>query len=286
MMTDPADAVLEPGQDDVRRRYRAISQEPRYGHYARIPERICRCLDYFRISSNRRAIGQRLHSYYLFIGVVDDVMDSGEAEAGRQILEQLDNRNPLFDDETNESDARLVTEVLKCHISPETYPAVLAKFEELYEAVVKERKSTTMSAYLWQRKAVGRLTAEVSYLLIRPLLVTEHKEVADFLQKVGEVGCLIDSAIDLRVDVRLSLTSFRPTPRDYLQLVIHLLRDGFRILLRHPRLLGLFLEAMTDTVLDCQFRVGRLKRSWSGSGPADPADAGALLLADQGNFKR
>ena len=281
-MTDCVGAV----SDDIRRRYQAISQDSRYGHYVRIPERICRCLDYFRISSNRRAIIQRLHSYYLFIGVVDDVIDSGEPEAGRQILDQLDARNPVFDEETKESDARLVTEVLKCHISPEVYPAVRAKLEELYEAVVKERKSTTMSAYIRQRKAVGRLTADVSYLLILPLLVTEQKKLADFLQKVGEVGCLIDSAIDLRADVRLGLTGFRPTPRDYLRLVIHLLRDGFGILLRHTRLLGLFLEAMTDNLLDCRFRVGRLKKSGGGACMVDRVDAAVLLLADQGDFKR
>jgi len=220
----------------------------------RIPGRICRCLDYFKISSSRRAITERLHSYYLFIGVVDDVIDSTQPEAGRQILRQLDNRNPVFVEEIKESHARLVTEVFKCHISLETYPAVLAKLEELYRAVVRERESATMTAYIKQRKAIGRLTAEVSYLIIRPLFVNEHKDLCRFLQKVGEVGCLIDSVIDLRADVRLGLTSFRPTLKDYLQLVSHLLRDGLRILLRHVRLLGLFLEAMTDNLLDFRFR--------------------------------
>lgn len=188
--------------------------------------------------------------------MVDDVIDSGEPEAGRQILRQLDNLNPVFDEETKESHARLVTEVFKSHISAETYPVVLAKLEELYGAVVRERKSTTMRAYIKQRKAIGRLTAEVSYLLIRPLFTSEHKELCWFLQKVGEVGCLIDSAIDLRADVRLGLTNFSPTLMDYLQLVSHLLRDGFRILLRHIRLFGLFLEAVTDNLLDLRFRMG------------------------------
>ena len=220
----------------------------------RIPERICRCLDYFKISSSRRAITERLHAYYLFIGVVDDVIDSGEPEAGWQILRQLDNRNPVFAEENKESHARLVTEVFKCQISRETYPAVLAKLEELYRAVVRERESTTMRAYIKQRKMIGRLTAEVSYLLIRPLFTSERKDLCRFLQKVGEVGCLIDSAIDLRADVRLGLTNFRPTLKDYLQLMSHLLRDGSRILLRHARLLGLFMEAVTDNLLDLRFR--------------------------------
>jgi hypothetical protein len=111
-----------------------------------------------------------------------------------------------------------------------------------------------MRAYIKERKTIGRLTAEVSYLLIRPLFMNEHKDLYRFLQKVGEVGCLIDSAIDLRADVRLGLTSFSPTLKDYLQLVSHLLRDGARILLRHMRLLGLFLEAVMDNLLDFRFR--------------------------------
>jgi hypothetical protein len=264
-MTDSADASSQHGQDDVWSRYQAISQDSRYGHYVRIPGRICRCLDYFKISSSRRAITERLHSYYLFIGVVDDVIDSGEPEAGRQFLKQLDSRNPVFNEENKESHARLVTEVFKCHISLETYPAVLAKLEELYRAVVRERECMTMRAYINERKAIGRLTAEVSYLLIRPLFTSEHKDLCHFLQKVGEVGCLVDSAIDLRTDVRLGLTSFSPTLKDYLQLVSHLLREGLRILVRHIRLLGLFLEAISDNLLDllrarggypvrCQFR--------------------------------
>jgi hypothetical protein len=166
----------------------------------------------------------------------------------------LDNPKPFFDEEAKESHAKLVTEVFKSHISHETYPAIAAKLEELYRAVVSERESTTMSAYIEQRKAIGCLTAEASYLLIQPLLVSEHKGLRRFLQKVGEVGCLMDSVIDLRADVRSGLLNFRPTLKDYLKLVSQLLRDGLKILLRHTRLLGLFLEAITDNLLDFRFR--------------------------------
>jgi hypothetical protein len=257
--TDSADAFFCDEQD-VQSRYEAIAQDSRYGHYVRIPERICRCLDYFKISSGRSTVRKRLHSYYLFIGVVDDVIDSDQPETGREILEQLVERKPLLDDNTRESGARLVTEVFKSHISPETYPAILAKLEELYRAVVSERKCATMNAYIDQRKAIGCLTAEVSYLLIRPLLASEHEGLRCFLQKVGEVGCLMDSVIDLRADARLGLISFRPTLKDYLHLVSEMLRDGFRILLKHTRLLGLFMEATIDDLLDFRFR-GLVDRS-------------------------
>ena len=64
------------------------------------------------------------------------------------------------------------------------------------------------------------------------------------------------SVIDLRADARLGLISFKPTPGDYLKLVIQLWRDGFRILLKHTRLLGLFLEAVIDDLLDFRYRPG------------------------------
>ena len=252
-MTNSPDIAFRYVWTDIEWLYQAISLDSRYGHYVRIPERICRCLDYFNVSSSRRAVKERLHSYYLFIGVVDDVIDSSQLEAGGEILKQLDNRIPFFNEETKRSRAKLVTEIFKCHISLEIYPMVLAKLEELYQAVMGERKSKTMRAYIEQRKAIGCLTAEVSYLLIRPLLRSEHKDLCVFLQKVGEVGCLIDSVIDLREDDQVGLLSFRPTLKDYLKLTGQMLHEGLRILLKHPRLLGLFLESISDDLFD-QFR--------------------------------
>lgn len=255
-MTNSTNLAFRYIQTDIEWLYQAISQDARYGHYARIPERICRCLDYFNVSSSRSAVKERLHSYYLFIGVVDDVIDSSQPEAGRQILKQLDDRTPVFNEEIKQSRAQLVTEILKCNISLEIYPMVLVKLEELYRAVTGERKSKNMRAYIEQRRAIGRLTAEVSYLLIRPLLKSEHKGLCAFLQKVGEVGCLVDSVIDLRADDRVGLLSFRPTLKDYLKLTGQMLHEGLRILLKHPRLLGLFLESVSDDLLD-QFRARR-----------------------------
>jgi hypothetical protein len=249
-------AVFRDGLDERERRYQAISQDSRYGHYTRIPERICRCLDYFKVASDRKAVKARLQAYYLFIGVVDDAIDSSELETGRDILRQLENANPVFDAASNPSHAALVTEAFKAHISPDTYPAILARLDELYRAVVTEREATTVIAYIEQRKAIGWLTAEISYLLIRPLLRREHADVRSFLQKVGEVGCLMDSLIDLRADAGAGLISFRPNLKDHLELAGELLRDGLAILLKHACLLRLFLEAAADNVLDFRVRQG------------------------------
>ncbi|HEY0006150.1 MAG TPA: hypothetical protein VGB17_15325 [Pyrinomonadaceae bacterium] len=249
-MTNSTGVVFQSTAADFERLYQALAHDSRYGHYVRIPERICRCLDYFGVASDRLAVKQRLLSYYLFIGVVDHALDSIHLEKGAEILKWLGAALPSFDEEARQSSVKLVTEVLKCHIGMDSHPLVLMKLEELYGAVVRERWSKTMSAYVEQRKLVGSLTAELSYLLIRPLLKDEHQELRGFLQRVGEVGCLIDSAIDLRADERAGLLSFRLTPKAYLELTGEMLRQGSRLLRKHPRLLGLFLEAVSDDLLD------------------------------------
>src|SRR2546428_10658330 len=166
------DIVSQDAPADISKHYLTISQDSRYGHFVRIPQRICRCLDYFRVAASRVAVRERLHSYYLFIGVVDELIDSTRIEAGREILEHFDNRIPCFNQETMQSPARLAAEVLKCHIGADIYATALAKLKQLHRAVVRERNSTTISAYIEERKVVGRLTAELSYLLMRPLFET------------------------------------------------------------------------------------------------------------------
>jgi hypothetical protein len=235
--------------------YQAIARDPRYAHFINIPERIIRCLDHFGITCNRIEVSQRLRAYYLFIGVVDDAIDSGKLEIGKDILERFHNRVPCFDDRTRGSRVSLVTEVLKQAISDEVYPLAQAKLHDLYLAIVAERKAETITAYIEQRKVVGRLTAELSYVLIRSFLGSDGRDFRRFLKRVGAVGCLVDSVIDLRADTRLGLVSFKPTIGDFLKLLISTLREGLTVSMKHPALLGVFREAVSDNVRD-RFRGG------------------------------
>ena len=241
--------------DRVDLAYQAIARDPRYAHFINIPERIIRCLDHFGIACDPVEVRQRLRAYYLFIGVVDDAIDCGKLEIGRDILERFHNRVPCFDDRTRGSRVSLVTEVLKRNISDEVYPLVVGKLHELYRAVVTERKAETIAAYIEQRKLVGRLTAELSHVLIRSFLEGDGRNFRRFLERVGAVGCLVDSVIDLRADAQLGLVFFKPTIGDFLKLLIATLREGLSVSMKDPALLGVFLEAVSDNVRD-RFRVG------------------------------
>ena len=252
-------AELEEVPADFFLAYQAIADDPKYKHFVRIPDRIIRCIDYFGIRCDRLITRGRLRAYYLFIGVVDDAIDSGQIGNGRLIFDYLSRPFPLFNETVRRSRVKLITEILKCQASKGTYPLMLAKLHDLYEEVVRERSATSIVSYIEHRKSVGALTAELSYVLVRPALLSEsgdHEALCRFMKEVGAIGCLVDSLIDLRADRRLGLLGFKPRILDYARLIADILRDGLRVSLKHPGLAGLFLQAIGDNVQD-RFRAGR-----------------------------
>jgi hypothetical protein len=226
----------------------AISSHPCYQHYVRIPDRICSSLDFFDHSYDREIVPGILKSFYLFIGIVDHAMDTISISIASDVLQQL--KQPASFIETVPH--KLATELLKSQINPKVYDIVLHRFSQLCEAVFHERCSRTISEYAQQRRNIGSLTAEISYLLIMPFLNEHHSEVRDFFGKVGEVGCLVDSLIDLRSDYKRDLINFRANVFCYLKLLIHAARIGIPLILRYPNLISNFCEAIIDNCCDTE----------------------------------
>src|SRR2546425_12393543 len=189
--TQALTASIEILPFDIQHAYRAIADDPKYAHFIRIPDRIVRCIDYFGIKCNRATAKDRLLSYYLFIGVIDNALDSAHIETGRLVLEYLKTPEVCFDEACINSDVRLVTETLKSKISKDAYFSIEEKLGRLYQRVLRERGATSICELIRLRKAVGALTADVSYLLIRSSLNCEHQGLRRFMKKVGAVGCLI-----------------------------------------------------------------------------------------------
>ena len=232
--------------------YDRLSLDPKYQHFVRIPDRIVCCLDYFRIPVDRIAATRILHAYYLFIGIVDNAIDSAETNTAELVFDQLETLVPA--NQSNLSEVGLVTEYFKSHLSQDLRPTVLDKLRTLNEKVIGERCASSIDSYIQRRKDVGYLTAELSYLLIRPLLDRDHHRLRIFMARVGEVGCLVDSVIDLGADRKHGLLSFRPDIRCRVKLLFSALLNGLAIAFRHPRLAGLFLQAIADNVRD-RFRM-------------------------------
>ena len=237
-------------QDSVMVAYDDLAADPRYRHFVRIPDRIIQCVDYFGVACDRAAVRAKLQTYYLFIGVVDDAIDSSRIDAGKLILEYLSTPSPEFHEAATYSSVRLITEILKVHINHGVYPGMMDKLRTLYGEVVSERGATSIDSYIRYRISVGALTAELSYLLMRPALGDHNDRLCEFMRQVGSIGCLIDSLIDLNRDRRLGLLGFDPGLWDYARLVGSIGQHGLRISLRHPRLCGLFVSAIADNLRD------------------------------------
>jgi len=239
----PSSQLIEQQIQDV------LSSHPCYQHYIRISDRICRSLDFFGVHYDRRKVHQVLRSFYLFIGIVDHAMDTISLSIGLDILHQL--KEPCSFQETFlETPHKLATELLKTEIRPEIYNQVLNRFSSLCDAVFSERYSKTASEYINHRKRIGFLTAEISYLLIEPFLFQDGAKIRKFFCNVGEVGCLIDSLIDLRADYERSLIGFRPSLGAYVGLLISIQLKGIPLLLRYPQLIQVFFEAVADNLRD------------------------------------
>ena len=228
--------------------YDSIVRDPKYQHFDRIPGRIVHCLDYFHVGGDRIAAARILRAYYIFIAVVDNAIDSGEPHTAATVFADLAKPTQIRPAEL--SDVALVT----LNLREQVHDTVGLKFRQqlrrLYETVRQERSAVSIEAYIEVRRMVGTLTAELSYILISPLLKGEEPTLRAFMQKVGAVGCLIDSVIDLRADQRRGLLSFLPTRRDQVKLTLAALRQGLSLCLRHPRLTGVFADAILDDVRD------------------------------------
>lgn len=242
-------SVLSPdGTTKLHGPYHRIHVDPRYRHFARIPDRIVRCLDYFEVGCDRLAATRVLAAYYLFIAVVDDALDAGEAHAATTVFAHLSAAPPRAG--WHLSEVGRITEELKRQLNYKLDAALRDQFALLYQAVRRERAAASIEAYVEARKAVGGLTADLSYQLIGPLLDADNQNLRTFMKRVGAVGCLVDSVIDLGADQREGLLSFQPTVRDHIKLALITCREGLSIALAHPRLAGLFIMSVLDNIHD------------------------------------
>jgi len=258
LVRDRSTGICQFLPPDVRLRYEVITRDARYQHFVRIAPRIARCLDYFRIKFDGTLVHDRLLAYYVFIGVIDEALDSGNLHIGKSVLDHFDRPVWHLAEHTDPSNLKLVTEVLKSHTTNENRGLISMRLAELYREVVREQAATSINAYIQHRITIGARTAELSYLLIEDLLRGETDALCRLMKQVGKVGCLVDSVIDLNIDWRLGLLSFKPLPIDRLKVTTRALCEGARTLLQHPRLTILFGRAIADNIRD-RFRAGRVQ---------------------------
>ena len=232
-----------------------LLSSPRYAHYGRIPARMWRCLVRFGVDSNESAVLNSLRIYYLFVGLCDDILDDNRGPLdGAWLLEMLFSepaareRAPCGHSGVAPLESIAPQLRLLCKAADELQ--IQGHFHGLLSAVRQERHCNSMKDYVAARKMVGRLTAKISYLLIAHHLERPSTELCDFFCEVGEAGCLVDSAVDLRADWKAGSLGFRPTLLDKIRLHGSTAQLAARLAWRHPGMANIFIEGIVDTVTD------------------------------------
>ena len=230
------------------RRYQTIIDDARYRHFTRIPERIVRFLDTFHIEFDRDTVLERLLSHYLFIAVVDDAIDSGEEGVAQMVFNHLSSAACV--ELPRLSDVAIVTEVLKCYMDADNSGAMLQLLRRAHCEAISERVAKSMDEYIKHRNALGRATAQQSYLLIQPALKEPNQHLCRLMEEIGAVGCLVDSVIDLRQDHQTGLLNFDLTAAKYVALCFRTATAGLRVLAKNPSLTFILADAVVDNVRD------------------------------------
>ncbi|HEV8138660.1 MAG TPA: hypothetical protein VGP81_02725 [Pyrinomonadaceae bacterium] len=235
---------------ELARRYQKIADNSRYGHFTRIPGRIVRFLDSLHIDFDREAVHERLLAHYLFIALVDDAIDSGEADLAQAVLDRFNQVACSVNKISPASDVAIVIEMLNCHIEDDSRTPILRALRRAHREVVRERAATSVGTYISHRKALGRATARQSYLLIETALSEPNQNLCRLMEEIGAVGCLVDSVIDIGEDHRLGLLNFDLTAVDYGKLCFSTGIAGVRLLVKAPSLVFQLAEAILDNVRD------------------------------------
>lgn len=235
---------------ELARRYQKIADNSHYSHFTRIPARIVRFLDSFHIEFDREAVHERLLAHYLFIALVDDAIDSGEADVAQTVFDRLSQVACSVNEISPASDVAIVIEMLKCHIEDDSRMPIVRALRRAHREVVRERAATSVGTYIGHRKALGRATARQSYLLIQSALSEPNQSLCRLMEEIGAVGCLVDSVIDICEDHRLGLLNFDLTAVNYGKLCFSTGITGVRVLVKAPSLVFLLAEAILDNVKD------------------------------------
>lgn len=236
--------------EELWRRYQTIVNNSRYIHFTRIPERIVRFLDSFHIDFDRAAVLERLLSHYLFIAVVDDAIDSGEADVAQTVFDRFNCIACSLNEMSCASDVAIVTEILKSYVEDDNRLPILRSLQRAYREVIRERAATSAGTYVSHRQALGRATARQSYLLIRSALGEPNQNLCRLMEEIGAVGCLVDSIIDIGEDHRSGLLNFELNVVNYATLCFSTAVAGMRVLAKRPSLIFLVAEAVRDNIHD------------------------------------
>ncbi len=241
---------------------RIASKDKRYSPYLRLPYKITKFLKYFKIKFDFEKIVEATKAYFLWLKVVDDEIDeknkglSAIKEEIERSLSGKKNRAKGLEElcqngQTEKSALIIATENFKKVIKKESFPKMKKELEALYTAAVLESDSPTMEEYIASRKEIGRQTANCAYSLIKQYCYapnTLNKKFYEFFCEIAELGCLVDSAIDIKKDLEKKVLKFSPSFADKMKLYLETTKKTIKLFQKYPGLSKEFLESVRGVI--------------------------------------
>ena len=218
----------------------ALVSQDRFVTYRGMDRRICTLLDYCGVSYDRLEVGKKVAIFSIWVKSADDAIDGPDSPDG--VLARINNPQVAFDIEASQNPALFLTELLKKKISPSQYDLVRSALLQLYGVAQQEKNARDMSQYIESSKAVGRMTANAIYELIKPDISANHESFYRLFVRIGELADLVDACLDIKGDS--DAISFSPTRTDRLKLYAATIKEGLILLNGHPGLSFEFLKSV------------------------------------------
>src|SRR3989338_4114172 len=227
------------GQEDIP----SFLLQPKYALYVRIPKHITAYLDHFGVLYRPKELSGALGVFYVWLKTVDDILDEDRI-SGEHILRAFD-LDVLPPEAQHKLDEPFLTaavsQLLGYPGSPQRGTA-LEHLYDLYIAARAEHDVVTAHDLITKRIRVGRNTSLLSLDIIAPYISSDSTPFQHFLVRAGEVGTLLDSALDFDRDLAANQFAFSSPSEVKRTLYFSTAKHALGLLCSYPFLLPHYLR--------------------------------------------
>jgi hypothetical protein len=204
---------------------------PKFTLYLNVPIHITRYLDHFSISYPPQQIAGVLGTYFLWLKLADDEIDE-HLKTGEDIFRRLSS-GPDESFNNNEPGLDMLTDILYYASKPSS-TAFLEEFSVCRRYAVLETEAVNIRDLAQIRTMEGEMLSLATLSLIEPYIQYGDHSIYDFLPRVGRLGMLLDSMIDLREDSAAGELKFQPGMLDMAYLAMQFMKGTLQIQVHYP----------------------------------------------------
>lgn len=227
------------GQEDIP----SFLLQPKYALYVRIPKHITAYLDHFGVSYRLKELSGALCVFYVWLKTVDDILDEDRG-SGEHILRAFDLESPSPEVQ-QKLDEPFLTAAVSQLLGDTGSSQRGTAFDHLYDLYIAARAEhdvVTAPDFISKRMRVGRNTSLLSLDIIASYVSSDSFPFRDFLIRAGEVGTLLDSALDFDRDLAANQFAFSSPSEVKRALYFSTAKHALGLLCSYPFLLPYYLR--------------------------------------------